>query len=81
VTVPKYGPGYYFGTLNASDSSRYLWGGLNYSMTGDGGSAVGSFTVAETLNSTAALGSMEWWQSKPAERILHHRWPLIRRPS
>ena len=81
VTVPKYGPGYYFGTLNASDGSRYLWGGLNYSMTGDGGSAVGSFTVAETLNSTAALGSMEWWQSKPAERILHHRWPLIRRPS
>jgi uncharacterized protein (TIGR03437 family) len=55
VTVPKYGPGYYFGTLNASDGSRYLWGGLNYSMTGDGGSVVGSFTVAETLNSTAAL--------------------------
>jgi uncharacterized protein (TIGR03437 family) len=55
VTVPKYGPGYYAGVLNASDGSRYLWGGLNYSVTGAGGSIVGSFSAAETLNSTAAL--------------------------
>ena len=55
VTVPKYGPGYYFGTLNGSDGSRYLWGGLNYSMSGPGGAQIGSFSVAETLNSAAAL--------------------------
>lgn len=55
VTIPNYGGGNYFGALNASDGSRYLWGGLNYSMSGGGGSAVGTFSVAETLHSTAAL--------------------------
>lgn len=55
VSMTNIGGGDYFGVLNASDGSRYLWGGLNYSVTGAGGAVVGSFSAAETLNSTAAL--------------------------
>jgi uncharacterized protein (TIGR03437 family) len=55
VSVSNLGGGTYFNILNASDGSRYLWGGLNYSVTGPGGSVIGSFSVADKLNSTAAL--------------------------
>ncbi len=55
ITLPNYGGGNYFAVLNASDGSRYLWGGLTYSMAGAGGAEVGPFSAAETLNSTAAL--------------------------
>jgi hypothetical protein len=55
VTVPNYGGGYYFGVLNASDGSRFLWGGLSYSVAGAGGSVVGPFSVTDILNGTASL--------------------------
>jgi len=55
VSVTNVGGGTYFGLLNASDGSRYLWGGLSYTVSGAGGSEIGSFSVAEKLNSTAAL--------------------------
>jgi len=55
VSVTNLGGGTYFGLLNASDGSRYLWGGLSYSVSGPGGSDIGSFSVTQKLNSTAAL--------------------------
>ena len=55
VSVTNVGGGTYFALLNASDGSRYLWGGLSYTVSGAGGSEIGSFSVAEKLNSTAAL--------------------------
>ena len=55
VSVTNLGGGTYFGILNPSDGSRYLWGGLSYNVSGPGGSDIGSFSVAQKLNSTAAL--------------------------
>jgi len=55
INMLNVGGGDYFAVLNASDGSRYLWGGRVYQMSGDGGTQIGPFSVDDTMNGTAPL--------------------------
>lgn len=53
VTVPGY-LGWYAAALNATGAPRYLWGGVPYNVSSQGGTQVGSFGADITMNSTGA---------------------------